>query len=188
MRNEMSIEIDRPIEEVFDYTINHVAEWSLTVIRDEVIEEQPGIAGTTFLCVTEERGRQMEFHGIVTLHEPPNASAAYFVGQLFDIDVEYLFEDYIGRTRVTQRTNVIGKGFLKVMFFMFGWLMKSAGRKAGRAEFESLKSKLESGAASYRTHQPPGGWLSAAFSGCLSEPGCLSEHLKPLEESSPDRW
>ena len=31
MRNEASIEIDRPIDEVFRLTIEHVAEWSIKV-------------------------------------------------------------------------------------------------------------------------------------------------------------
>lgn len=148
MRNEMSIEIDRPIEEVFDYTIHHVAEWSLTVVSDEPIEEKPGGVGSTFLCVTEERGRRVDFQGTVTRHEPPNAESVYLVGQFFDIDVEYFFEDLNGRTKVAQRSHVKFKGFAKVMFFLLGWLMKGAGRKAQCAEFDSLKSKLESRAAS----------------------------------------
>ena len=56
MRSLASIEIDRPIDEVFTYTNEKVAEWSLTVVEDTVIEDKDGL-GTTFLCVTEEHGR-----------------------------------------------------------------------------------------------------------------------------------
>ena len=40
MRSLASIEIDRPIDEVFTYTNEKVAEWSLTVVEDEVIEQR----------------------------------------------------------------------------------------------------------------------------------------------------
>ena len=140
-----SIEIDRPIDEVFTYTNEKVAEWSLTVVEDEVIEDKNGV-GTTFLCVTEENGRRMEFQGIVTLWEPPTRSAIKLTGKVFDIEAEYRFEDLNGRTRVTQESTVSGKGFVKIMFFLFGWFMNKQGCKAVQNEFESLKQKLESGA------------------------------------------
>ena len=38
-------------------------------------------------------------------------------GKQFDIDVEYLFEDLSGRTRVTQRADVKGKGFFNAILF-----------------------------------------------------------------------
>ena len=41
MQTTMSVEIDRPINEVFDYTIHNVAEWSIIVVKDEVIDEKP---------------------------------------------------------------------------------------------------------------------------------------------------
>ena len=145
MHSLASIEIDRPIGEVFTYTNDHVAEWSLTVVEDEVIEDKQG-AGTTFRCVTEDNGRRMEFQGIVTVWEPPTRSAINLIGKSFDIDAEYRFEDLDGRTRVTQESTVYGKGFVRIMFALFGWLMNKQGCKAVTKELESLKDKLESGA------------------------------------------
>jgi Polyketide cyclase / dehydrase and lipid transport len=145
MHSLASVEIDRPINEVFTYANEKVAEWSLTVVEDEVIEDKDGV-GTTFRCVTEEKGRRMEFQGVVTHWEPPTRSAVNLTGPMFDIEAEYRFEDLNGRTRVTQESTVKGKGFVKVMFFLFGWLMKKQGCKAVTNELESLKMKLESGA------------------------------------------
>ena len=145
MQSLASIEIDRPIDEVFAYTNGKVAEWSLTVVEDETIEDKGGV-GTTFRCVTEEKGRRMEFQGIVTVWEPPTRSAISLTGKSFDIEAEYRFDDLDGRTRVTQESIVSGKGFVKVMFFLFGWLMNKQGCKAVSNELESLKKKLESGA------------------------------------------
>ncbi len=149
MKNEASIEIDRPIEEVFNYTIHNVPEWSLIVVKDEIIEEKPEGVGTKFRITTEEKGRQMEFEGVVTSHEPPTGQTVFMEGRHFDIEADYIFEDLGGRTRLTQRSTVTGKGFVKVMFFLFGWIMQKANCEAGMKELNSLKEKLET-----RENQP----------------------------------
>ena len=59
MKTSGSVEIARPIAEVFDYTVNNVAEWSEIVVEDEVIDEKPGHIGTTFRTVTNDRGTRM---------------------------------------------------------------------------------------------------------------------------------
>lgn len=146
MHSLASIEIDRPIGEVFTYTNEKVAEWSLTVVENEVIQDKNG-AGTTFRCVTEERGHRMDFQGVLTIWEPPTKSAIRLTGKSFDIEAEYRFEELNGRTRVTQESTVSGKGFVKTMFFLFGWLMNRQGCKAALRELENLKKKLEGGTA-----------------------------------------
>ncbi|MEM7477882.1 MAG: SRPBCC family protein [Planctomycetota bacterium] len=149
MHSTASVEIDRPIDEVFEYTNGKVAEWSRTVVEDEVIEDKGGV-GDTFRCVTEENGQRMEFHGTTTAWEPPKRSAIQLIGDSFDIQAEYRFEDLNGRTRVTQESDVSGKGFTRVMFFLIGWLLTKQGCKAAQSELESLKEKLESGAGLQR--------------------------------------
>ena len=52
MKTAASVEIDRPIDEVFDFTIHHVAEWSITVVEDVPIDTKPEGVGSTFRCVT----------------------------------------------------------------------------------------------------------------------------------------
>lgn len=147
MRTEASVEIDRPIEEVFEYTNDNVAEWSITVVEDEVIESTPDRVGSTFRCVTEDRGRRMEFAGEVVCWEPPNRSAVYLAGKQFDIAAAYHFEDLgDGRTRVSEDAVVSPKGFTKVFFALFGWMFRSAGWKAMENELLSLKRLLEDGA------------------------------------------
>ncbi len=145
MRQQASVEIDRPIDEVFEYTNNHVAEWSNTVVENEVIEKKPEGVGSTFRCVTEDHGKRMEFQGVVTRHTSPNLSAIRLTGQYFDIDAEYLFEDLGGGTRVTQRSTVAPKGLLKIIFFLFGWMMGKSACKALENELGELKRLLEEG-------------------------------------------
>lgn len=145
MQSRVSIDVDRPIAQVFEYTNENLSEWSLTCVEDEVIEEKNGGGvGTTFRVVTEEKGRRMEFTGTVTRYDVPTHSACFLVGDHFDIDVSYTYEDLgESRTRVTIESNVTGKGFVRVMFFLFGWLMKSSGCKAQENELTSLKRHCE---------------------------------------------
>jgi hypothetical protein len=145
MRTQGSVEIAKPIAEVFAYTTEHVAEWSSIVVEDVVIEEKPDGVGTMFRTVTEDRGTRMEFAGVVTRHEPPTAQTVVLKGKYFNIEAAYTFEDLGGRTRVTQVSDVTPKGMLKVFFALFGWLMKKGGCDAQRKELENLKRLLEDG-------------------------------------------
>ncbi|MBI1312127.1 hypothetical protein GC176_12620 [bacterium] len=146
MKQQGSIEIDRPIDEVFDYTNNHVAEWSITVVEDELLESTPDRVGSTFRCVTENHGNHVEFVGEVIRYDAPYLSAVLLKAKPFDIAVEYDFEDLGGRTRVTQKSVVSPKGFMKVFFFFCGWMFHTSGCKALQAELENLKRLLEGGA------------------------------------------
>lgn len=143
MESSSSVEIECPIEEVFDYTNNNVAEWSIVVVEEEIIHETREGVGTTFRVVTEDRGKRMDFDGVVTHFEPPTASSIEMVGQFFDITADYLFEDLGGRTRVTQISNVRGKGFFKVVFALFGWMMKKSSCDALEKELSQLKRLCE---------------------------------------------
>lgn len=143
MQHQVSIDIDRPIDKVFDYTNANTADWSLTVVSDDVIEDKGGV-GTTFKVVTQDGGRTMDFDGIVTDWQPPTLSAIRLTGKSFDIESRYEFTDLgDGRTRVTQKGKVNPKGLCKVFFALLGWAFHKAGCKAAVREFASLKRHCE---------------------------------------------
>ena len=144
MRTQLSVEIDRPIDEVFHRTLNNVSDWSITCIEDELIEETPEGVGTRFRIVTEDRGQKMEFHGQVTEQDAPRMSRCEMVGKSIDLDVIYTFDETSTGTRVTQQTHAKGKGFLKVMLPLMGWMMKKSTCTAQQAELQSLKTFCES--------------------------------------------
>lgn len=72
---------------MFESTNGHVVKWSLTVVEEEALHDTVGL-GATFRCVTEERGRRMEFAGEVVHWEPPTRSSVTLKGPLFDILAE----------------------------------------------------------------------------------------------------
>jgi uncharacterized membrane protein len=145
VRTQLSIEIDRPSEEVFDYTLSQSPKWSDSIVSDDLIEEKNGGGvGTTFRMVTEENGKRMTFRGEITRWNRPTVSRCFLRGDAFDIDVEYRFESLGDRTRVTQESRVLPKAIaLKVVFFTAGWLLKSVGRRALQKDLDTLKRQLE---------------------------------------------
>ena len=72
MRVEESVEINRPVEEVFSYASDpeHFPEWSGIIL--EVQKEQPGVLaeGDRFTTVSKFLGRRFETPFEVTAHEP----------------------------------------------------------------------------------------------------------------------
>lgn len=145
MNTKGSVEIDRPIEHVFHLTNKNVTDWSTIVLEEHIINETEDVIGTTMRTVTEDHGRRMEFEGIVTEYDCPHATSIELTGESFDLKVDYTFDDLDGRTRVTQHSFVSPKGWMmKIMFFVMGWLMKSANCKALNKELQSLKSFCES--------------------------------------------
>ena len=143
MQSEISVEIDAPIEQVFDYALNNTTEWSTLIVEDEAISETPEVVGSKFRIVTEEKGRRMEFDGEVTHYDAPNLSRIYLKNKMFDLDVEYRFEDLGGRTRLTQNSIVHPHGFVKVMMSLMGWAMKKSSCESNANELNRLKQKLE---------------------------------------------
>lgn len=143
MTNEGSIEINRPIHEVFGLTNEDVAAWSIVVVEDELLDESHKGVGTRFRTVTEDHGKRMEFRGVVTAYDPPYASVK-LTGDMFDIEAAYSFEDLGNRTKVTQFSTVTGKGFMKLFFFLCGWMMNKASCDALAKELNSLKQYCES--------------------------------------------
>ncbi len=154
MQNEASVVIDRPIDEVFWYTNERVAEWSKTVTSVEPLgDKQHGVGARARIC-TEDGGHKMEFDSVVVAWEPPTTSAVKMMSKQLDIVAHYTFEDRGGSTEVTQRSMVRGKGWVRLVMSCFGWLMKKRACKSADNELLSLKRLLEAGAAESGADEP----------------------------------
>ncbi len=144
MESEATVDINCPIEEVFRMATTCTVEWSHLVVEDEVIEEKPGMVGTTFRLVTASQGSsETEFAGVVTQHVAPHLHSSIMRGKSCDMEVTFKFQEIGNRTRVTQKSVITAKGFLKVFFFLFGWIMKYSGCKVLEIEMNSLKTCCE---------------------------------------------
>lgn len=144
MKSTGQVEINRPIVDVFRLTTERVSEWSNVVMTDEMTHETEDVVGSTFVTVTSDRGQEMEFQGVVTKHDPPNLHAVSLEGKLFNIKTEYWFQSVSDRTHVSQRTQVTGKGFFKILLPILGLISGKVHREATFKELESLKKFCES--------------------------------------------
>ena len=143
MQTERTIEIDAPIEHVFDVANNRVGEWSTIVVEDKWSGGAKEGIGAEFDVVTEDRGKRMDFKGVVTAWNPPYESESDMFGKYFNIHVKNTLEDLGGRTRLTQVSNVNGKGFFKIMFALTGWMMKKGSCDSMDVELAGLKRVAE---------------------------------------------
>lgn len=139
-----SIEIEKPIEVVFDYTINNVVDWSETVTEESVLEKDANGNAKRFHIVTKDpKGNPMEFEGEVTLDEPPTRHAILMKNDTFDIAVEYTFDSLGDKTKVTQVSHVTAKKlFFKLLFSILGLFSGGACKELDK-ELACLKEKTE---------------------------------------------
>ncbi|MEM9366006.1 MAG: SRPBCC family protein [Planctomycetota bacterium] len=143
MRTTAEVTIDAPIDCVFERTNNDVAIWSDTV-EDETLVSGDGGLGSRYQIRTVERGTEMIFDSEVTQHDPPNVSEVVMKGDSFDLRVRYEFASLgTKRTQVKQITDIRGHGSFRIILMLFGWLGKTAGRKAAEKELGKLKEHCE---------------------------------------------
>ncbi len=143
MRVEESVEIDRPVEEVFSYVANpeNLPEWSSIVL--EVRKETQGEPkeGERFSSVGKFLGRRFETPFEVVSYEPPRRSSHRSTGGPFEQEWTRIFEEAAGGgTRLTQVVEGEPGGF----FRLAGPILEMAGRRQFRADLGTLKDLLES--------------------------------------------
>jgi uncharacterized membrane protein len=143
MRVEESVEINRPLQEVFDYAANpeNLPEWSGLV--QEVRKETQGTLmeeGARYTTLAKFLGRRFATPFEVSVHDPPYRHTERSLGGPFAQEYTHTFEEVEGgRTRVTQVSEGEPGGF----FRLAGPLLERAGRRQFRADLETLKDLLE---------------------------------------------
>ena len=143
MRVEESVQINRPVEEVFSYvsTVESQPEWSTSVI--EVRKDTPGPPkeGDTFTAVTKFLGRRSETPFRITSIEP-NRQFSYHAtgGPLPDQRWTFACEEVSGGTRLTAIVEGEPGGF----FRLAEPLLERAVNRQFRADLGTLKDMLES--------------------------------------------
>jgi uncharacterized membrane protein len=142
MHVEESIEIDRPVEEVFAYVANpeNLPEWSGPAIE---AKDAPGPLkeGDTFTVVAKFLGRRFETPYERVSYEPNRRYTDRATGgPVPDQDWAYTFEEVTGdTTRVTRAAEGEPGGFFKLA----GPLIERALKRQVRADLETLKDLLE---------------------------------------------
>ena len=141
MRIEESVEINRPLEEVYEYvaTPENLPEWAGTVIEKRKDTPGPLLEGSTFTFVGKFLGRKIESPFKVTAHEFPRVHSHKSTGGPLPTEWTLTFEEVAGRTRYTQVAEGEPRGF----FGLVGPLLERVGRRQLRTDLWNLKDLLE---------------------------------------------
>jgi uncharacterized membrane protein len=142
MHAEESVEINRPVAEVFSYAAEpqNLPEW--TSLVQEVQKEGQGQLkeGDRFTAIAKFLGRSFETPFEVSVHQPPRRHSDKSVGGPFDQEYTYTFEETAGGgTHLTYVVEGEPGGFFKLA----GPLLEAAGRRQFRADLGTLKDLLE---------------------------------------------
>ena len=141
MRIEESVEINRPVAEVYEYVANpeNLPEWSGIALETRKDTPGPLLEGSTFTTAAKFLGRRIETPFEVTSHEFPRRHSHKSTGGPMPAEWTLTFEEVGGGTRYTQ----VMEGEPGHFFKLAGPLLERAGRRQFRADLENLKDLLE---------------------------------------------
>lgn len=144
IRFEASVEIEQPVERVFDYVtdLENLPEWAgpVTEVRDVLIAtpEQPR-EGDRFTAVAKFLGRRFETPCEVTDYLENRQFSFRSTGGPVPQKFTYTFEPTLEGTRLTQSVEAEPGTF----FRLTGPLFKAAGKRQANNDLETLKDLLE---------------------------------------------
>jgi uncharacterized protein YndB with AHSA1/START domain len=101
-RNEHTVEIDAPVERVFEYVAEpeRMHEWVGGLLEFRPLGPGPAL-GARGVQVVHMAGRRWELESELTRYEPPRELEARLVHKDFESLASYRLEESNGRTRVT---------------------------------------------------------------------------------------
>ena len=139
---ELSVVINRPIEEVFAFTtdLEKMTEWVGELQESKNISAGPVGVGTTFTNVVKIVGRRLELNHEVTEYEP-NRKLRFksTSGGPISSDVGFTFESVEGGTRVAFVGGGEGSGLFKIAEPLLGRTLK----RQWETNVANLKDLLE---------------------------------------------
>jgi uncharacterized protein YndB with AHSA1/START domain len=133
----ISIDVDRPRDEVFDAMADarNEAIWNTQVSRTELLSDEPIRAGTRFRTVN----RGQSYTATITEYARPDHLTFLVSGRRMDITGDLHFAETGGGTRTTGTFDLQPKGFARVMLP----LMSGAVRKDFPRQMASFKGFCE---------------------------------------------
>ena len=140
MKTSSTIEIRRPIEEVFAFmsNIEHEVQWR-NLVEVKVTSGLPLRLGSTYLYVANMMGRQMRIEGKITAFEPNRGWSFESVSGPFPGKGNVALEPSHEGTKVTLGGEVNLRGLLK----LFEPIMRGMLNRQVNGELQNLKKLLE---------------------------------------------
>jgi uncharacterized membrane protein len=141
MKVEISIVINRPVEEVFAVVTNLEtgSKWSTGFLEARKTSEGPIGVGTTWRAARKVLGQRLEAEAEVTEFEPNRKHTQKSKSGPFPVEIRQTFESVEGGTRVTAVMEAEPGGFLKLA----EPLLQSYTKRTVETEFADLKELME---------------------------------------------
>ena len=138
---EMSVEINRPVEEVFSFfsNLDNRRQWILGLEELEQTSEGPVGVGTTWRDTVRAMGRRMESTAEITGYEPNKQWKEKGSSGSIQGEVNITFDSVEGGTRVSGLADLKIGGFLKLASPIVTRTLK----KRMQADINRLKAVLE---------------------------------------------
>lgn len=138
---EISVVINRSIEEVFKFTTNpeNDAKWQSGILESGFVGEGPAGVGAQTREVRKFLGRRMESTAVVTEYEPNVKVAMKSTSGPVQYEARYVYEQVDGGTKLTMIGEADTAGFFKLAE---GLVMRQF-EKEMQAALASLKEILE---------------------------------------------
>ena len=140
IQHEMTIHINRPVEEVFTFVADHknLHSWQSGLVESEQLTEEPLRVGSRFREVRRTGPGNSEIQAEITAFEPDRRFATKTLTKP-EVTVSYTFDAEDGGTRLTYEFVMITSGLMWLLQPMIGRSMK----KETESDFEKLKQLLE---------------------------------------------
>ena len=140
IQNEVTIHINRPVEQVFTFLADtkNLRSWQSGLVENEQLTEGPLRVGSRFREVRRTGPRNSEIQAEMTVFEPNKRFATKTLTKP-QVTVSYTFDNENGGTRITYKFVMITSGFMRLLEPLIAGSMK----KDSDSDFEKLKHMLE---------------------------------------------
>jgi uncharacterized membrane protein len=141
---EVSIVINRPVAEVFDFLSNMENNMKWRTSQQEVtkLSEGPIGVGTTYRMVNHVLGRRLETEAEVIEYEPNRKYTTRDKSENLPLKAQRIFEAVEGGTRVTLILQADPSGVFKIAAPLFATMAK----RSIESDITNLKDLMEAGA------------------------------------------
>jgi uncharacterized protein YndB with AHSA1/START domain len=140
IQHEVTIHLDRPVEQVFAFLMDtsKLTSWQSNLIKIEKITEGPLQLGSRFQEVRRLGKRESEIPGEITAFELNKRFETKTLTKP-QVTVSYFLEPEDGGTRVKHKFVMLTSGFMRLLEPMIAGSIK----KETKSDFETLKHILE---------------------------------------------
>jgi uncharacterized protein YndB with AHSA1/START domain len=140
IQREVTIHINRPVEQVFTFLAEtkNLRTWQSNLVENEQLTKGPLRVGSRFREVRRTGPRNSEIQAEITVFEPNKRFATKTLTKP-QVTVSYTFDEENGGTRITYKFVMITSGFMRLLEPLIAGSMK----KDSDSDFEKLKHILE---------------------------------------------